>query len=527
MRGEQGPPGERGMRGNEGPEGPRGSISLWAALALLLIGFGTATGFIISGAVGKDDEPEAQVIDQANRLGGQLTFAGEFGAPGAPQPIQQNSAYAHYDVQIHSRDLPTQWDYSFPAQHTDTCGAPPGTHALIELGRSVYICNDHVMTAANAAGYGEIVLTPSQILNCSAGCTVQWNMSTEKMSGRDWPDLMLTPWDDNVTIPLENWLPDAQGLPRRGIHVTANNGGGAWLLYTVENYIDTWINSDWWVPMGEGVPVGVNQSATRQPFRLTIQPGQIKFERLSSLTAPGYVWTRDANGNPGFTACACLLASDYVVQFGHHSYNPTKDGAGIPATWHWSDFTISNATPFTLIHATPTLVQGSGGTVQFNAPAPANARLRFTALCKVKIDGVEVPYQKHMPEDARPGLAHSYFVPIAQGKTSVSVSFAPFDWFSGPCNAKDFHVWSKGGVSPPAPTPTPFIPMPTITPVPTSTPTPINTTPVPTPTRTPVPAATSTPTPVGPLRACTLRWGNNSIEAYGQLNQQDCANRGQ
>src|SRR4051794_22251403 len=46
------------------------------------------------------------------------------------------------------------------------------------------------------------------------------------------------------------------------------------------------------------------------------------------------------------TRCHCLLAPDYVVQFGHHSYNPTNEGAGVPATWHWDNLQPSPSTPF-------------------------------------------------------------------------------------------------------------------------------------------------------------------------------------
>lgn len=32
--------------------------------------------------------------------------------------------------------------------------------------------------------------------------------------------------------------------------------------------------------------------------------------------------------------------------------------------------------------------------------------------------------------------------------------------------------------------------------------------------------------PPTPTRLCTLRWGGNAIETYGNLTQQECANRG-
>src|SRR4029450_2992231 len=96
----------------------------------------------------------------------------------------------------------------------------------------------------------------------------------------------------------------------------------------------------------EGITAGTNQSAVRQTFKLTMNPGSVEFERLASATASGFVWTRDSQGNPGFAACACLMASDYVVQFAHHSYTPEKDGAGVPGTWHWDNLQSTPSTPF-------------------------------------------------------------------------------------------------------------------------------------------------------------------------------------
>jgi hypothetical protein len=69
--------------------------------------------------------------------------------------------------------------------------------------------------------------------------------------------------------------------------------------------------------------------------------------------------------------CHCLLAPDYVVQFGDHSYNPTNEGAGVPATWHWDNLQPSPSTPFKrIIHTGTRPMEGSTGAVTFNAPAP-------------------------------------------------------------------------------------------------------------------------------------------------------------
>ena len=60
------------------------------------------------------------------------------------------------------------------------------------------------------------------------------------------------------------------------------------------------------------------------------------------------------------------------------NYNPTKDNAGVPATWHWDEFNLSPSVPFTMIKS-PTRIVEDETPVHFNAPAPANAYLRFSA----------------------------------------------------------------------------------------------------------------------------------------------------
>jgi hypothetical protein len=420
----------------------------------------------------------------------------------APLPFTSTSEFAHFDVQAHSRDSLAGFD-GMNAQHGTGCQGPPATHPVTSFTDSVFVCNGHVMTAANAGGYGMIALTPSQLLDCSAGCTVEWSQSTERLSLRDFPDVWLTPWADNLTLPFDMGDVDLQGPPRRGVHISAVASQNSWSVGIISDYTESFLPNQWWVGMHDGITEGTNQAAVRQRFRLTLSPGEVRFERLASPTATAVVWID--------SAASVLLASDYVVQFAHHSYNPSKDGAGEPGTWHWSDFNLSPAMPFSLTHATTSLTRG--GVVSFSSPAPANAYLRFTALCKVLIDGVAAPKQRFI---GHPEHASSYFVPIAKGKQSVSFSFAADDWFQPSmapgCYAQDISVWAKtqGGTPTPTstqipatptatrtPTPRPASPTPTATPTPTVVPSPTPTaTPTPTVVPSPTPSSTSTPTVV-------------------------------
>lgn len=470
----RGPQGERGERGEQGPEGPRGSISLKTALGLMLVGFGVATGIIVSGIFGSP---------------------GEFGTPGAPQPVQVNGSYDHYDVQIHSRDASTWGDDSLEtmdAEHGADCAAPPATHENHSYSGVVFICSDHIMTAIRASGYGEVMLTPSQLLNCATTCMVQWDMSTERLSTRDWWELRLTPWADNLAVAICGCLQDVdlQGPPRNGIDVSINNAESRPLTSVVNNGVATDLFQQEPAGFSKDIQVGTNQAAVRQTFKITVTPGHVRFERLASPTAVGIVFLD--------SAAPVQMLPDYIVQFEHHSYNPLKDGAGIPGTWHWQNFTLTPSTPFTLIHSPVRWTQG--GTVTFAAPAPANAYLRFSGVCTVSTDasGTMAVAPKQMfashPEHKSP-----YFIPIQAGRTSVQVNFAPDSWYGGPCIAQDFAIWSKGGSPPPTPTPTATTVPPTLTPVAPPTPTPVvPPTPTPVVPPSPTPAIPPTPTTVVP-----------------------------
>jgi hypothetical protein len=299
------------------------------------------------------------------------------------------------------------------------------------------------MTALNAGGYGVIYLTPDRLLDFSGGGTVSFDVSTERMSTRDWWDVFITPFNENLALPLLSDLSqgvDLQGAPRNTIHVSIDNLQGAPVLTVVRNGVEQKYTSPESVPaIDSGIAAGTNQSATRQSFKLSIGNGRMKFERLASATAAAVVY---------WDVAASVPFTSGIVQFGHHAYNPTKDGAGVPATWHWDNLSLQPGVPFTMIKADRRYTQG--GSVTFSSPAPANAFLRFSAICKVKVDGVAVtraPDYDRWSVGYHPEHMSSYFVPIAQGKQSVSLSFADDSWYTTGigCIAKDFGIWSLGG----------------------------------------------------------------------------------
>jgi hypothetical protein len=442
------------------------------------------------------------------------------GAPTAPQNFVTHPDAANWDIQVHSRDVNT-WDTleSMNADHGTNCAGPPSTHPNSSYEGAVFVCNNHVMTSLNASGYGMIALTPNKLLDfCAGPATITFQMSTKIYSTRDWPDFWISPWLGHLTTPFTAGDVDLQGSPDTTMQVWLNNqeyAPAAWVrkdgTYLVQQL--GWQAT----PLRTGMNAGINEAAIRQTFKITASRTNFRFERLASNEGSAVVYFDKTFGDIGFC--------EGVFQMAHHSYNPQKDNSGVPATWHWDEVEMSNSKPFTIIKANQRFT--TGGTVHFAAPAPANSWLRFSGIGTVKVDGVTVAPVEFI---GHPEHFSSYFVPIAQGKTSVTFAFSADTWYAGPFRAKDISIWSKSVSNEPTPTPTTA---PTLTPVPsatlepshtptatatatststsTATVTPTATLPPPTSTPTAVPP-TNTPTPQEPIGTCitSINKGNNT-----------------
>jgi hypothetical protein len=324
------------------------------------------------------------------------------------------------------------------AQHGGNCSGPPASHTTSAYEEAVFICNDHLMTAINGAEYGLIVLTPNRMLNVADGGSISFDLSTERMSKRDWWDVMITPWAENLALPLSSPGVDLQGPPHNAISIATDNGQGAPVLKIIRNGVVQRYGSGETIPaFNRGVAFGTNQAATRQSFRFTVANGRMRFERLASPTARALLF---------WDIAATATFTTGVVQFGHHSYDPTKEGAGVPATWHWDNLAIANPsdtdTAFTIQRATPRQLMAPG-VVTFPA-APSGAFLRFAAICRPVVNGVATAYQPTAAAAHSPEHASSYFVPIPAGSTSATIDFTADDWYtpSYGCFARDFHAWA-------------------------------------------------------------------------------------
>lgn len=354
-------------------------------------------------------------------------------------PAKPTSAYSmsDVDVQVHTRAMQDNPDSveSMQAQHGASCEAPPATHPNSAPEMTVYQCKDHLMTALKADDYGVVYLTPNRMLDWSAGETVfRFDVSTEDASVRDWWDIWLTPWEDNLALPLERDFPDLNGEPRNAIHfggegpkcmeIYQNNE----LIFGEDFYTSGCI---WWHDVDDFL---TPSSTLRSTFEIRIS----KMHASLCLIGFDHCWIDHDIPTLDFTRA--------VIQVGHHSYTPRKDGAGFENTWHWDNFSFGNSVEFSMIRANERYATG-GGVFTFPSPAPPRSFLRFSAIGTVNIDGQQVSPQ--VPTYA-PEHANSYFVPLPPGATTVRYDGGPDGWWSGVPMMKDVAIWSLDAPGAPA-----------------------------------------------------------------------------
>jgi hypothetical protein len=436
------------------------------------------------------------------------TFLETFdGFPAAPQQFTQ-IGQSRWDVAIHSRDgywaSPNTWNTleTMDAHHGADCSKPitdpaPGnptlvTHRLTGTYEDyVFKCRDHVMTSMNASGYGLVALTPNNMIDFTNGeAVLKFDMSTLRSSGRDWVDVWITPYQENIQLPFDQsnlGSVDLQGSPRNAIHINLNLARNEFEVNVVRNgnsqnvssicqgcTYDSWLTQD---------------AARRDTFQLNISRSHLKF----GMPTYNKYWT-DAN-------IADLGWTQGVVQFAHHSYTPTKDcgtanktgpdGTCKPNTWHWDNISIAPSQPFTMIKGDKRYAL-NGQTVTFQQPAPANSNLRFSGIGNIQVsfNGGSMQQARKQPstDPGTPEHFTSYWMPIPQGTQTVKFQISSDSYVSSSeLRAKDLAIWSKNQTSQPTPITQTNPPTPIATPTRTSTPSPTS---IGTPISTPRPTAT-------------------------------------
>lgn len=355
------------------------------------------------------------------------------GSPPSPQPWTPED----WDLIVHSRDRDT-WAQIEPmqAQHGADCSPYPATHMVSTYEDSVYVCKNHLMTAINGGGYGAIYLAPNRMVDFSGGtASIQYHVSTMRTSQRDWHDIWVTPFDDNLVLPLYRF-PDLQGPPRNAVHIQLVGDNSF-----IGNVFRNFVNTD--LPRQQAAPYDrfLGPSAiTRSDFELDISRTHIRFGMPQFQ-----VWWID-------TDIPDLGWSQGVVQLGHHSYNPTKAENGTPGTWHWSDFSMSSTVRFTMLRGSiQSIHDGTSPLVCFSGSAPAQGYLRFAAIGHIEVSfdagrhfapatlAAQVgPHYEGAPIE---GLFASYWMPVPAGASSVV--FRGTDWWGGQWWVRDPSIWSR------------------------------------------------------------------------------------
>jgi hypothetical protein len=418
------------------------------------------------------------------------------GAPATPQSYNSGSFLAGFDVTIDGAENGDQVMTGAAAHHGPDCSPPMATHTVSRFEDAVFQCRDHFMTVGEGGDgkYTIVSLTPPQMLDFSAGeATLSFDMSTWRASDRDWVEIWLTPWEDVLSEPHEDFLPAANGEPRRAIMVKMENRGlgTGFTAAVVRDHSAESLScsecgayDEWLTPAAD----------VRSRFEIKVTRTHLSF----CMPAHGKCFINTSFANLGWDRA--------VVQIQHSTYNPTK-GACVQAcgvnTWHWDNVNLSPSVPFYIDRASPR----AGTSFTLHQPSPQGSILKFAGLgnWEYSLDGGQswASVGRAAMEMNRPEHAQSYRQAIPAGVTNVLLRGSPDRW--GGVVARDVHVWALSGELPPStPTSTPTTPpvSPTFTPTatptavpPTSTPTPVVTQPTSTATPTNTPSvATSTPT---------------------------------
>jgi hypothetical protein len=425
------------------------------------------------------------------------------GTTPAPQPWSPG-AINDWDLIVHNRDHQDSM-YQVNAVHGADCSAFPNRHPVTTFAGSVFICNNHLMTALNGGGYSEIVFTPNQLIDFSTSGTVSLSLSTLKDDDRDWLDIWISPFSQQLLLPSGGIPPDLQGPTANALIIgeQASIPTTAGLQQfrncgAISTCVETGANGTGATIEGCVAPLGGVSASRRDKRVLTLTPNHVTY----SIIVNGIPCVLlDTNYNPiGFTRG--------VVQFSHHSYAPDEGttcnypGCIRPVpytpagnTWHWSNIEMSPVIPFTMLRGDMPIrgIQGCYGavclsptqTVHFAAPSPANSFLRFSALAdynSIKLTLSNGQVISAVPQiqkgDGKDGVTYgsfvSYWTPIPAGITAVTFAAADPNPANQPWTVQDVSIWSEtplGSAAPPSPSPTPT-PVVTPTPSPSASPSP-------------------------------------------------------
>jgi hypothetical protein len=334
---------------------------------------------------------------------------------------------------------------SFEAGHGADCAAPPATHTVRTVADTVFLCNNHMMTAENDT---DTFFTPNQLVDFSHGtAAVTVQVSTARYSARDWWEVWLSPFSENFATPTDN-APAFNGNPDNALHIFMNQRVGCTHSQPTWGQVGTMFEYKLYrggseAGKGGGGPcmedaAGGPSSKTRSTFELDVSQGHVRFVMHGAAGDATYV---DDNMSLPFNQA--------VVTWAHRSYNPSKacgfDGTCGPNTFHWSNVSITPSVPFTMLrpNGASSVHEATPTTVTLPQPAPANSFLRFAAWGNIKASyngGAFVA--PHMQDTAwRPEGASSYFSPVPAGTRTITFQGTPranMPWW-----VEDVSVWAS------------------------------------------------------------------------------------
>lgn len=389
---------------------------------------------------------------------GQTSFRAAFDGGHSPANPGPPAAWnpPDWDIQVHVRSAHEKLGALDPhdADHGPNCEAPGHdgsvTHSVDAIEEAVYQCADHVMTSLRADDYGLAALTPSAMADFSQGeAVIRFDVSSLSVSQRDWFGVVIQPWDDQLPLPIVDWLPDLNGFGRSAIHLDFGGGVICPVVYrdfaAAEGADKFSSGCRWW----ESWESALTPSAqTRTTIQITLSRTRVRVE----VPSIGLVWADMTIEDLGW--------DKGVVSFLHHSYTPFKDGNGGPNTWHWDNVEIAPSQPFSILKADRRWVNQNGATLAFADAAPPDSHLRASAIGTVpelSFDGGQTWETARQQPSQKEGPAWQIWHAVPQGARSVLVRSSgpnPGWWPSG-WIFKDAAIFSleAGATTPPPPPP--------------------------------------------------------------------------
>ncbi|MEM7332896.1 MAG: hypothetical protein AAF490_12480 [Chloroflexota bacterium] len=398
-------------------------------------------------------------------------------SPDSPASFLSHPTGVNWDITSHARNghsdgpwgqfrnfdkLPSEWE----AHHTETCSAPPGTHTVQEFADTVFICREHMMTSTFGPGAAQVVLTPNHFLDLSdEEAVVRFDISTLRTAGRDYWQVNLTPLLDHQQLVSGAIVADFNGFPRNSIMINLKLVDSTFGTSRAPGEIDAFQIDNNFVSTALPPVFNVNYDDFLEPDAARRDTLEIKLtNNRSHLSVCMPVYSKCFFDTDLYQPFPSDLA---VVQFSHHSYNPYKNCSGsalcAPNTYHWDNFHLEPTIPFTIIKADQYSYQVPNDepiAINFSTPAPANSRLRFTAMgeaysIQVSYDnGITWQTPAPQPMDTYDDGAFwpyftgdieaGYFVP--EGTTSVLIR-GRGNWLGDFIVVRDISLWSMDSAS--------------------------------------------------------------------------------